>query len=139
VAVRRVVAFVDDVDGSAAVETVWFGVDGVGYEVDLSAVNAAALRAVLGGYLAAARRVGRVEAGAAGRVRHALTRAQQASTAAAAAAGPPVAVATERATELPAELPAVAEPAAHRPGRQARSEPAGPRFSHPSVPPTPTR
>jgi hypothetical protein len=44
VAVRRVVRFVDDLDGSAATETVWFGLDEVGYEVDLSAVNAATLR-----------------------------------------------------------------------------------------------
>jgi len=40
-----------------AVETVEFGLDGGGYELDLSAANAAGLRAALGRYVAAARRV----------------------------------------------------------------------------------
>jgi hypothetical protein len=40
-------ALVDDVDGSQAVETVDFGIDGVRYQIDLSAANATALRRVL--------------------------------------------------------------------------------------------
>jgi hypothetical protein len=76
VAVRRVVRWRDDLDGSPASETVWFGVDGVGYEVDLSAGNAAALRGMLGRYLAVARPAGTpAPAAAGGRVRPAPARA----------------------------------------------------------------
>ena len=46
---------VDDLDGSEATETVLFGLDGDGYEIDLSAKNAAALRKALDRYRAAAR------------------------------------------------------------------------------------
>jgi Lsr2 len=114
-AVRRVVRFVDDLDGTAAAETVWFGVDGVGYEVDLSAANAAALRTLLDPYVAAGRRVGRVEAGAAGRVRHAVARAQLAAAAAPRSA---VAAAVEPAQTEPARAePAQAEPARAEPAR----------------------
>jgi hypothetical protein len=49
------VKLVDDLDGSKAVETVGFGVDGVGYEIDLNAKNAKALRKSLAEYVAAAR------------------------------------------------------------------------------------
>jgi len=55
--VRRVTRLVDDLDGGAATETVRFGLDGIGYELDLSAANAVMLRAVLGRYVDAARRV----------------------------------------------------------------------------------
>ena len=41
---RTVVEHTDDLDGSAATETVAFGLDGVDYEIDLSARNAARLR-----------------------------------------------------------------------------------------------
>jgi len=51
------VKLLDDIDGSKAVETVSFGVDGVGYEIDLSAKNAKALRKVLADFVAAARHV----------------------------------------------------------------------------------
>jgi hypothetical protein len=47
---------VDDVDGGPAVETVSFGLDGAGYEIDLNKKNAAALRKALAAYIAAARR-----------------------------------------------------------------------------------
>ena len=57
---RIVVASEDDIDGSPAVETIHFGLDGVSYEIDLSARNAAALRASLERYRAAGRRVGGV-------------------------------------------------------------------------------
>lgn len=46
----------DDVDGSEAEETVTFGLDGVTYEIDLSATNAAALRDSLAEYVANGRR-----------------------------------------------------------------------------------
>jgi hypothetical protein len=75
--VQTVVQFVDDLDGAEAAETVLFGLDGVGYEVDLSAVNAAELRALLRPYVAAARPTGRVVAGSANRVRHAIARANR--------------------------------------------------------------
>jgi hypothetical protein len=47
---------IDDLDGSDAVETVTFGLDGATYEVDLSKKNAAAFRKSLGRYVSAARR-----------------------------------------------------------------------------------
>ena len=50
------VVLVDDLDGSDASETVTFGVDGVDYEVDLSAKHADELRSVLAPYLDVARK-----------------------------------------------------------------------------------
>lgn len=52
------VALVDDTDGGAADETVEFGLDGKGYEIDLSDTNAEKLRAALTRYIEAARRSG---------------------------------------------------------------------------------
>jgi hypothetical protein len=52
------VVLVDDLDGGPADETVTFGLDGVGYEVDLSAANADRLRDLLAPYVAGARRIG---------------------------------------------------------------------------------
>ncbi|MEZ5117928.1 MAG: Lsr2 family protein [Candidatus Nanopelagicales bacterium] len=49
----------DDLDGSAAEETVSFALDGVGYEIDLSAANAAGLRDAFAPYVGAARKAGR--------------------------------------------------------------------------------
>ena len=49
----------DDIDGSAAEETVSFALDGVSYEIDLSAGNAAALRDAFAPYVGAARKAGR--------------------------------------------------------------------------------
>ena len=46
----------DDLDGSEADETVTFALDGVTYEIDLSAKNAAALRDSLAQYVGHARR-----------------------------------------------------------------------------------
>ena len=48
----------DDVDGSQAEETVTFGLDGVTYEIDLSAENAARLREQLSPWVGHARRAG---------------------------------------------------------------------------------
>ena len=49
----------DDIDGGEADETVTFSLDGVSYEIDLSAANAAALRDAFAPYVGAARRAGR--------------------------------------------------------------------------------
>ena len=50
------VVLVDDLDGSDADEMVIFGLDGVDYEIDLTAENAQELREALAPYVAAARR-----------------------------------------------------------------------------------
>ncbi|SFQ59584.1 Lsr2 protein [Amycolatopsis arida] len=52
------VSLVDDLDGSEADETVEFMLDGVSYEIDLSAENAEELRDSLAQYVEHARRVG---------------------------------------------------------------------------------
>jgi nucleoid-associated protein Lsr2 len=49
---------IDDLDGSAAAETVLFAVDGASYEIDLSRKNAAAFRKGLDPYISGARRQG---------------------------------------------------------------------------------
>ena len=54
---------VDDLDGSAAEETVRLGLDGADYEIDLNAGHARALRDALSGYVQAARRAGAVPGG----------------------------------------------------------------------------
>ena len=51
------VVMVDDIDQGEADETVSFALDGVEYEIDLSAENAAALRDALGRYVSSARKV----------------------------------------------------------------------------------
>ena len=48
----------DDIDGSAAVETVRFGLDGVEWEIDLSERNANRLRNSLSDFIAHGRKVG---------------------------------------------------------------------------------
>lgn len=61
------VTLIDDFDGEgAADETVEFGIDGVTYEIDLSAKNAAKLRGELEKWAEAARRVGGRRRGRAG-------------------------------------------------------------------------
>ncbi|MFQ4147964.1 Lsr2 family protein [Arthrobacter sp. LAPM80] len=52
------VTLVDDINGSPADENVIFGLDGINYEVDLTAENAQALRDALAQYIGAGRRVG---------------------------------------------------------------------------------
>ena len=52
------VRLVDDIDGSEAVETVRFGLDGRVYEIDLSEANAKELRASLAGFIESGRRLG---------------------------------------------------------------------------------
>src|SRR5918911_1171756 len=55
---KRVVLLEDDLDGGKADETVSFSLDGVAYEIDLSAKNANKLRDALAAYVGSARRVG---------------------------------------------------------------------------------
>ncbi|MGP4021475.1 histone-like nucleoid-structuring protein Lsr2 [Saccharopolyspora sp. 5N708] len=52
------VTLVDDLDGGQADETVEFGLDGVSYQIDLSADNAGELRDALANYVTNARRAG---------------------------------------------------------------------------------
>jgi hypothetical protein len=52
------VLLVDDLDGGEAGETVSFSLDGVGYEIDLNAKNAARLREEKAPWVGHARRVG---------------------------------------------------------------------------------
>ncbi len=56
---RTIVELTDDFDGKKADETVSFSLDGVSYEIDLSAKNAAELRKALAAYIEVGRRVGR--------------------------------------------------------------------------------
>ncbi|MET3719547.1 MULTISPECIES: Lsr2 family protein [unclassified Arthrobacter] len=50
------IVLVDDLDGGSADENVRFGLDGAGYEIDLSSANAAELRSTLERFVAAARK-----------------------------------------------------------------------------------
>jgi hypothetical protein len=50
------VLLLDDVDGNEAAETVTFGLDGVDYEIDLSADNARAMREALSPWIGHARK-----------------------------------------------------------------------------------
>ena len=56
---RTVITLIDDLDGSEAIETVNFALDGLAYEIDLNDHNASALREALGAWTKNARRVGR--------------------------------------------------------------------------------
>jgi hypothetical protein len=64
-AIRRIIVLEDDIDGSAAEETVRFAIDGNSYEIDLHAAHAEELRATLNRYTSAGRRT----AGRAGKPR----------------------------------------------------------------------
>lgn len=55
---RVEVLLIDDIDKSDAAETVNFGLDGVSYEIDLNAKNAAQLRSDLASWIGHARRTG---------------------------------------------------------------------------------
>lgn len=55
---KVLVSLVDDLDGSEADETVEFGLDGISYQIDLSAKNAEGLRETLASYVDHARRSG---------------------------------------------------------------------------------
>jgi ribosome assembly protein YihI (activator of Der GTPase) len=56
---KTVVLLEDDTDGSQAVETVYFAVDGASYEIDLSEKNASKLRDTFAPYVAKARKTGK--------------------------------------------------------------------------------
>ena len=75
------VVLVDDLDGSDAVETVSFALDGVDYEIDLNESHAAQLRDALSLYVGHGRRTGgrRRRAGAGGSQRAASTSGPSAS------------------------------------------------------------
>jgi hypothetical protein len=53
------IVLIDDLDQGQADETVKFGLDGVQYEIDLSAKNASKLRDLLAPYVKAGKRLGR--------------------------------------------------------------------------------
>ncbi|MBB4904733.1 histone-like nucleoid-structuring protein Lsr2 [Actinophytocola algeriensis] len=55
---RTILELVDDLDGGKADETVTFALDGVEFEIDLSADNAAQLRDTLAEFVGHGRRVG---------------------------------------------------------------------------------
>lgn len=57
-AVATQTMLVDDLDGGPATESVHFGLDGVAYQIDLSAAHAAQLRAAIAPFREPARRVG---------------------------------------------------------------------------------
>ncbi len=62
---RTIHMLVDDIDGGEAEETVRFAIDGVQYEIDLSAKNATKMRYELARYVQAGSKVGRAGATAA--------------------------------------------------------------------------
>jgi hypothetical protein len=62
VAKKTIVEWVDDIDGTAADETVTFTLDGSRYEIDLSDENAAKLRETMSGWIDASRRSGQRKA-----------------------------------------------------------------------------
>ena len=64
---------VDDITGDAADETVRFGLDGVEFEIDLSANNAGILRDIFADYANAGRKVGKRAAVSTGRSRRSAT------------------------------------------------------------------
>lgn len=55
-ALKAVITLEDDIDGSEAVQTITFALDGDHYEIDLSAANADRVRAAMKPYLSAARK-----------------------------------------------------------------------------------
>lgn len=59
------VLLVDDLNGGTADETVNFGLDGVTYEIDLTAENASQLREALGTWVGSARKISGKSRGAA--------------------------------------------------------------------------
>ncbi|GAA2070622.1 histone-like nucleoid-structuring protein Lsr2 [Actinomadura alba] len=64
---RTVVELLDDIDGKAADETVTFSIDGVTYEIDLSAKNADKLRNNFTPFVEKARKAGGRQVGRSGR------------------------------------------------------------------------
>ena len=67
------VLFVDDIDGGEAAGTVRFGLDGVGYEIDLSVAHSEELHKALAPYIAHARKAGGARRASRGRSGHGST------------------------------------------------------------------
>jgi Lsr2 len=59
--------FVDDIDGGKAEGTVRFGLDGIGYEIDLSVAHSEELHKALAPYIAHGRKTGGTRRAARGR------------------------------------------------------------------------
>lgn len=55
---RTVIELIDDLDGSEATETVYFGLDGADYVIDLAEQNADELRGLLARFVDAGRKTG---------------------------------------------------------------------------------
>lgn len=55
---RTVIELIDDLDGSEATETVYFGLDGADYVIDLAGQNADELRGLLARFVDAGRKTG---------------------------------------------------------------------------------
>lgn len=55
---RTVIELIDDLDGSEATETVYFGLDGTDYVIDLAGQNADELRGLLARFVDAGRKTG---------------------------------------------------------------------------------
>jgi hypothetical protein len=53
---KTIIRLTDDLDGSEAVETITFALDGVSYEIDLNQKNASKLRKALGPFAEAGRK-----------------------------------------------------------------------------------
>jgi hypothetical protein len=64
---RTVVELLDDIDGDPAAETVAFAIDGITYEIDLSAQNADRLRTSVAPFVEKARKAGTLRAGRKGK------------------------------------------------------------------------
>jgi hypothetical protein len=88
VAKRVIHRLIDDLDGLPADETITFGLDGVHYEIDLSAANAEQLRQAVAPFVASATKTGRGPAASPGR--------ERARTAAAASTSAPRRTAEDR-------------------------------------------
>jgi Lsr2 len=59
VAKRTIHMLIDDLDGGTADETITFSIDGIQYQIDLSAKNATKMRKALARYIDAGTRIGR--------------------------------------------------------------------------------
>ena len=70
------VTMIDDLDGSQAVETIAFALEGVNYEIDLSKRNVNGLRRALKPYVEGGRKVGRASVNRAAKGRRRSTSAR---------------------------------------------------------------
>ena len=118
---HQTVVLVDDLDGTAAEQTVVFSVDGQQYEIDLSRHNLQRLRDILAPYVTRARQVGPAP-GAHRRVRRPRTVAPV--TAPAATGAPPAEAAASHDSTTSAPGPSVpvalfSNPDVHRPSPTA--------------------